>query len=136
MTPDPQALTAAESRIIRALRAIGRWAGPNLSAAIEAALEEPAQTGWQDISTAPKEGGHVLLFASQKGEGSDVHCNGTFVTSGYWDGVDEAWCATGSNWTGPFLEPTHWMPLPPPPVGSGRKLADANSKSPIQAREE
>lgn len=99
-------------------------------------IRELSSPTWQPIETAPKEGGHILLFASQKGEGSDVHWNGTFVTSGYWDGVDEAWCATGSNWTGPFLEPTHWMPLPPPPSAlenRGQGLADAHSKNPPEA---
>lgn len=94
-----------------------------------AAITAYQAEAWQDVSTAPKEG-HVLLFASQIGEASDVHWRGSFATTGYWDGVDEAWCATGSNWTGPFLEPTHWRPIPPPPVGSDHNHADASPKIP------
>lgn len=130
MTLDPQALTAAEGRIISALRAIGRWAGPNLSAAIEAALEGPAQTGWRDISTAPKDGRPLLILIPYD---TQIHPYDQCVDIGWW--ADGCFRFHGDD--GPDdLQPTHWQPLPLPPVGSGRNLADANSKSPIQAREE
>lgn len=90
--------------------------------------------GWRDISTAPKDG-HCLLYGRQTDKSSDVRFKGEFVTTGYWDAMDEAWCATGSNWTGPFLEPSHWMPLPEPPEGSGRSLADATKNNPPPSKE-
>ncbi|MCO5092014.1 hypothetical protein [Bosea sp. (in: a-proteobacteria)] len=134
MTLDPQALTAAESRIIRALRAIGRWAGPTLSAAIEAALEGPAQTGWQDISTAPKNRPIFLWGYLECSALSRPHVGCDDRYEAVWHAEFEAWQAVGYG--GWIVQPTHWHPTPEPPVGSGQNLADANSKSPIQAREE
>lgn len=101
-----------------------------------AAVSAYLAAGWQDISTAPKDGTHVLLFGEQSRDDCGVRFKGEFQSTGYWDIFDDSWCATGSHWDGPFMQPTHWMPLGPPPVGSGQNLADANSKSPIQAREE
>jgi hypothetical protein len=69
---------------------------------------------WQPISTAPKEEG-VLLFGEPYGHIGEVKFNGPIITSGYWDSIDSAWCATTADWTGPFIEATHWMPLPPKP---------------------
>lgn len=71
---------------------------------------------WQDIETAP-DGQHLLLYGSQKAGNDDgVRYSGPIVFSGYFDEVDDAWCAHGSTWLGPFFEPTHWMPLPPAPI--------------------
>ncbi len=69
---------------------------------------------WQDIASAPKDK-HVLLFGKQ----SAIEELGEFTgpLSGYWDAIDSSWCATASTWRGPFIEATHWMPLPPPPQG-------------------
>lgn len=57
---------------------------------------------WQPIETAPRDGQRVLLWSSQW----------TAPACGIW----------GNAWTvgydlPPYLyEPTHWMPLPPPPL--------------------
>lgn len=91
---------------------------------------------WQDIGTAPRDGRHVLLFGRQSDEACGVRFKGEFQATGYWDGIDRAWCATGSHWDGPFLQPTHWKPLGPPPFGSGQNLADAHSKNPPEAERE
>lgn len=72
-------------------------------------------SGWQDVSTAPKDR-HLLLCGQQIPDNSGVRFGGVIVTSGYWDGIDSSWCMTGSTWQGPFIEPTHWMPLPEPPT--------------------
>lgn len=70
---------------------------------------------WQPITTAPRDGTNILL------------AHGNDITSGKWarpNGFnplvtmlagDEGgyWCHTGSAF--PF-KPTHWMPLPSPPV--------------------
>jgi hypothetical protein len=71
-------------------------------------------TEWQPIETAPRDGTSVLLFATQNPHDM-VDYKGAQVLSGYWCQLDEAWCSTGSTWTGPFYDPTHWMPLPEPP---------------------
>lgn len=71
---------------------------------------------WRDIETAPKDG-NALLYGVQLDHHADqVHYQGPLIFTGYWDAIDEAWCATGSTWEGPFFEPSHWMPLPEPPV--------------------
>lgn len=58
---------------------------------------------WQPIETAPKDGTEVLLFA-----GFDMGIC-------FWR-EDET--MTGWTWGlgKRFLNPSHWMPLPPPPV--------------------
>lgn len=56
--------------------------------------------GWQDISTAPKDGSRVLLYGFDGYEGMFGVWNGQWVWAGYL-----------SN----RLQPTHWQPLPPPP---------------------
>ena len=74
-------------------------------------------TGWQPIETAPRDGTEILMT------------NGVDVSSGQWlseyggtydqegapngDGCDARW----TDWTGGMQpDPTHWMPLPPPPI--------------------
>jgi hypothetical protein len=71
--------------------------------------------GWQPISTATKSGKQVLLYGNMK-PFPGVGFAGPFHCTGYWDEIDQAWCATTATWCGPFLEPTHWMPLPRPPA--------------------
>lgn len=80
--------------------------------------------GWQDISTAPTLE-RVFVAGWQPRSGT---------VQGYWWFYEDATDENGRPIDHPTAE--KWMPLPPPPVGSGRTLADANSKSPIQAREE
>ena len=67
-------------------------------------------TEWQDISTAPKDGTHVLLWAAPN----------NFVDIGFFrqkEDHGDFW--TGDCWQSWFhkdrARPTHWMPLPDPP---------------------
>jgi len=73
--------------------------------------------GWQDISTAPKDGTCILAvyIATENNKTFKDH---TDVFAVWWDGDEiNAWCMTGS------FEPlesemwklTHYMPLPTPP---------------------
>lgn len=74
------------------------------TAAIRAlSMPAPAQA-WRDISTAPKDGTHVL--------GAD----GLYVDV-FWfsEGLDGWACATTEDFGG-HNAPTHWMPLPAPPA--------------------
>lgn len=71
-------------------------------------------TDWRDISSAPRDGRTILLYALQEPH-EGIHADGLRILSGYWDRIDEAWCGTSSLWNGPFYQPTHWMPLRPPP---------------------
>ena len=57
--------------------------------------------GWQDISTAPKDGSDILILS-----------NGCCVC-GYWNSREGAFVTFQYG----IDSPTHWMPLPPNPTG-------------------
>lgn len=70
--------------------------------------------GWLPIASAPKDGGYLLLFAAGR------------VTVG---GFDDDW--TGQCWVFQDIrigraEPSHWMPLPPPPLPLDPSLSNKN----------
>jgi hypothetical protein len=69
---------------------------------------------WRPIETAPKDR-HLLLFGGQKPPFRGVTYYDPLVFSGYWDSIDQAWCAHGSTAEGPFFHATHWQPLPAVP---------------------
>lgn len=72
--------------------------------------EKPMATfgEWLDIETAPKDGGNVLLWCVDL-----VGGNGR-VATGSWHGIySGSWWDFHMEYT---LNPTHWMPLPDPPV--------------------
>ena len=60
---------------------------------------------WQPIETAPKDG-RLILAATPRA----TDFSGFFVV--YWSGPDENWLYSVGRW----IKPTHWMPLPAPPV--------------------
>ena len=57
--------------------------------------------GWQDISTAPKDGSDILILS-----------NGCCVC-GYWNSREGAFVTFQYG----IYSPTHWMPLPLKPTG-------------------
>ena len=59
-------------------------------------------TDWQPIETAPTDGKESLVYTTGAG-----------IVVMYWDDYKGEW-TTGLD-DGGGLEPTHWMPLPPPP---------------------
>jgi hypothetical protein len=64
---------------------------------------------WRDIASAPKDGTFVLLFV----RGSDAWC----PSIGRWNG--DAWGDEMFSFHLPGLNmPTHWQPLPAPPLAS------------------
>lgn len=59
---------------------------------------------WQTIESAPKHGSDILLYEDFE----------PAVCKGYWADADEEWRPSrGERF---WLQPTHWMPLPEPPV--------------------
>ena len=74
---------------------------------------------WQPIETAPKDR-TILVY----GQPSNLKVNGDvlvtyrapLVCTAAWDELDDAYVVTGGSWLGPFVDPTHWMPLPKPPI--------------------
>jgi hypothetical protein len=73
-----------------------------------------ARMQWQPIETAPRDGSSVIIGCAGKGSGE-----GVYATEPGWKG----WPEPGWYWVGEDadlarpIEPTHWMPLPPPPKG-------------------
>lgn len=61
-------------------------------------------TDWQPIETAPRDGTRVLLFRGEWMESMGI---------GYWSNDWMEFTMVGGEC---FPGPTHWMPLPPPPV--------------------
>jgi len=84
------------------------WINSAIRAALEAALSAQVQDvpGWQDISTAPRDGTTVLLYAPG------------------WDSPKTGWTYGKDDWRDcPYSHkgsenylPTHWMPLPAAPA--------------------
>ena len=80
---------------------------------------------WQPIGTAPKDGTQVLVSGPATGKLSAT--GNSAVSVARWDGFE--WKATVSGWEVwddsqmGQAQPTHWMPLPPPPDVSGTNVA-------------
>lgn len=68
---------------------------------------------WRPIETAPKRG--MILVYGQPKDTEDLRFTGPGIHAAYWDEIDQAYCLDGGTWLGPFIAPTHWMPLPEPP---------------------
>ena len=64
---------------------------------------------WQPIETAPKDGSRFLFW------NGDVVCVGLYVNQKFF-------VAQGYPYTG-IPAPTHWMPLPEPPMRVGGGMA-------------
>jgi hypothetical protein len=71
--------------------------------ALEALLAAPVASGWQPIATVPP--GTMVLVCSMRA-----------VEARNWCFVD--WFVDGKGIQHPKRYPTHWMPLPAPPVAS------------------
>lgn len=76
-------------------------------------------TEWQPIETAPRDYKQTIVWQPKAFDtfeaGQRMATSPPGPYNAHWDEVDQAWCLSGGTWTGPFLEPTHWMPLPEPP---------------------
>ena len=70
-----------------------------------ASRAQPAETRWQPIETAPKDGTRMLLTDHSE----IVFCGNYDTGCGFWVGDDGDTCHGL----------THWMPLPAPPTEKG-----------------
>ncbi len=73
--------------------------------------------GWRDIESAPRDG-TIFLAVNMRG-GTDLTFRHTFCFSaecpeGQTWAPNAGWRCPGRDWP---AYPTHWQPLPPPPVG-------------------
>ena len=66
--------------------------------------------GWQDISTAPKDGTPIIALRV----GQDARMASII----YWDGPSAEWAGRNGEDERRIVkaQPTHWMPLPEPPA--------------------
>ena len=91
-------------------------------------LDAAPGNGWQPIETAPKDGTLIILYKPD-GDGDD---RSRTVDVGRWG---EVWTTYRGMWRmqacDGWVTPTHWMPLPKPPVESWRdsRMAMARSAS-------
>lgn len=71
---------------------------------------------WQPIETAPKDGTLILCFYPDR-HGHDRYSL-RYWSTGDWrsSGRKEGWCDQYRQLRS--IDPTHWMPLPPPPAAS------------------
>ena len=99
---------------------IARVLEPRLIAALRAGadalrLYHPTSRSlpaWQPIETAPRDGTQILGSWGWSDYNKEHVCDRTYYADGEWRDPDD------SDY--PFSAPTHWMPLPAPPViGSG-----------------
>lgn len=83
--------------------------------------------GWQPISTAPKDGTPILIWEpgphafGNRERHNEYDERGKVISFAEYDDVRWAigyWRPTGSwgNRNAARVNPTHWMPLPAPPV--------------------
>jgi hypothetical protein len=87
--------------------------------------EEGSVNKWQPIETAPMDGTAVLVMRDiwpGTSTGRALECNGhnTYVAK-WWSGERKgagAWVCYMDAVQDPYcpIDPTHWMPLPPPPA--------------------
>lgn len=68
---------------------------------------------WKPGNTAPKQG--MILVYGRPRDCEGLKFSGPDIHAAYWDSIDSAFCLDGGTWLGPFIKPTHWMPLPKPP---------------------
>lgn len=114
----------------KALEAFEKWMSYSPIAAygefnpieiIRAALTQPIVTGWMGIESCPKNESHVLFYcdsAVRKGYANEygffIVNNGDYHDGGY--GSDYKCDDKNKSSDYGYSLPTHWMPLPKPPV--------------------
>ena len=76
-------------------------------------LVTDADNGWQPIATSPRDGSPHLIFCPEKKAVLSVVYDE--ATADWWQIYVEAPMNRSIVLDGNFGEPSHWMPLPPPP---------------------
>lgn len=73
-------------------------------------IADIATQGWQPIETAPRDGTWFWGFWPDCHEDQNRYCSTSWL-----DDSDESRFVDDSDWRD-WQQPTHWMPLPPPPA--------------------
>jgi hypothetical protein len=82
-------------------------------AADKAGVGDVAQPTWQPFETAPKDGTPILCFHPD-----DVFQPITGIDLIWWEISENFWTQDGDSPIPFVAKPTHWRPLPTPPVSS------------------
>ena len=115
-TPAPQpALRAAAERVLKEARLMNvAFSVPTPAmAALSCAINTQPDFVWRDFITAPKDGSTFL--ATGGGLGSDIDIVNYNERVGCWNATNYTLDDTDHEPDG-YSRPTHWMPLPEPPV--------------------
>jgi len=75
--------------------------------------ENKVKSAWMPIETAPKDGTMILTCSC-----NTVYYPQTSVWASYHPNAEGKQCWRTDRVCGDKLNPTHWMPLPPPPPAS------------------
>jgi hypothetical protein len=100
----------------------GRTLIEEVAAPRAAPVKEEADSDWQDIATAPKDGTRVLAWREDWDEPVCMR----WVTFYAGDSAREMWCLLDERGESAAFPPTHWMPLPSaPPKKCDHKFVDS-----------
>lgn len=80
-----------------------------------AAPQPPAEGGWRDIASAPKDGTDILGYGRAQ-FGHHIYAKDFHVV--WWDVESANWLGRGQKTTHDL---SHWMPLPPAPANGGEQ---------------
>jgi hypothetical protein len=69
-------------------------------------LERPKRK----ITKAQRDGSMLLLYGAAHTAGVEGKTE-QMIATGYFDGIDNSFCATIATWTGPFIDAVAWEPL-------------------------
>ena len=79
---------------------------------VKSALEAAEAAAWEPIEISPKMK-NVLMFAI-----TDTETGNWKMDTGYWNSSAECWVWEGRQIRKYDTQPTHFIPLPPPPIPS------------------
>jgi hypothetical protein len=71
---------------------------------------------WRPIETAPKMKNIILWAATDVSDSGEI--KNWKMETGYWNAGAETWVWGGSQVRKYDIQPTHWLPMPPPPAGT------------------
>lgn len=76
---------------------------------------------WQPIETAPRDGTFIILCGGKRDNYSPIEQENSPVVGRWqkWPNPDSCcwvYAFWDSDWRSEYINPTHWMPLPEPPL--------------------
>lgn len=87
-------------------------------------------SGWRDIASAPRDGTEVLVYGLFAGEIHGPDDRPEFGIASYSNGRGDysalgfTWDAVGGDAYAVWAKPTHWQPLPAPPIPTTQETGE------------